>query len=102
MVNQVSLHEGKEIVHIGKDYVHGKKDSVHGGKVYVHEQMSDSEHSIQKENNFFFHVICVTLVLKTKKVLIRRHIENCVIHDRKEPILDSKSYVHEKKRIFMK
>ena len=55
-----------------------------------------------KKKTIFFHVICVTLVLKTKKVLIRRHIENCVIHDRKEPILDSKSYVHEKKRIFMK
>ena len=98
--NQVSLHDGKEIVHIGNDHVHGKKDSVHGGKVYVHEQMSDSEHSIHKEINLFSCYLCDARFDNEES--IRRHIENCVIRDRKEPILDSKSYVHEKKRIFMK
>ena len=31
---------------------------LHEGKVYVHEQMSDSEHSIQKENNLFSCYLC--------------------------------------------
>ena len=28
---------------------------------------------------------------------IRKHFENCVVHDRKEPIIDRKMYVHEGK-----
>merc|ERR1719362_2771834 len=32
--------------------------SFHEGKVYVHEQMSDSEHSIHKEKNLFSCYLC--------------------------------------------
>ena len=71
---------------------------LHEGKVYVHEQMSDSEQQIHKANNLFSCFLC-DAVLKNEES-IRKHVKNCVVHYRKEPIIDRKMNIHEEKKNF--
>ena len=101
-----NFHVGKEITQEGKEYVYEGNDCIKKEQEFdvqppSPKQMSDTDSKKQQilGGNSLFSCYSCDAVFEDQDS-IRKHVENCVVHDKKELIIDRKMYDHEGKDNF--